>query len=158
MKSCPSNATSLKVGLNFAFGYLQFSYELSRDVDGHVTVRIARFIRSEEFVMNQKSKTDAFRLFKNTPDLTTYPPIIPLSSFDEEKHKKLCMDARGTVPTEGVQKLIDLPQFLQNLPKPETFEVLLNRFRSKVAEPIADVLLPQDLENENLKEFMARMF
>jgi hypothetical protein len=42
-------------------------FEISLDADGQPIVKIARFIRSVEFIENQKKKstrTDAFRLFK----------------------------------------------------------------------------------------------
>uniref|UniRef100_A0AC34FXK5 Uncharacterized protein n=1 Tax=Panagrolaimus sp. ES5 TaxID=591445 RepID=A0AC34FXK5_9BILA len=39
-------------------------FELSKDAEGQVIVKIARFIRSEEFLMNQKKPSDAFGLFK----------------------------------------------------------------------------------------------
>ena len=40
-------------------------FELSRDADGHDIVKIARFVRSEKFIINNREKDDpsAIRIF-----------------------------------------------------------------------------------------------
>lgn len=74
-----------------------------------------------------------------------------------ENHEKLCDDLRGTVPPQGYEELLALPQFLQDLPKPETFEELLTRIKSKVTTQPTEITLPEDVDNVEMNNFMERM-
>uniref|UniRef100_A0A914QXQ8 Uncharacterized protein n=1 Tax=Panagrolaimus davidi TaxID=227884 RepID=A0A914QXQ8_9BILA len=96
-------------------------------------------------------------IHKEKPDLTKFPQIIPLKEFDAVKHAKICKNAEVTVPPEGIQELNEVPNFLQNLPPPETFEQLLDRIKRKVVGPAADVQSSPDLDNVNIDEFIGRM-
>jgi hypothetical protein len=109
--------------------------------------------------MNDKSKDDSFLLFKVSAitDLTKLPEIIPLSSFNSEKHTKLCKDAIGTVPPAGLAEINDVPNFLSNLPPPESLQQLLDRIKSKVVGPVAEIPRHPDLNNESMNEFLERM-
>lgn len=82
------------------------------------------------------------------------PPIVPLKAFDNQQHAKLCSRVSGTIPQDAYQELINLPKFIAELPEPETFEEVLNRIKSKVVERPADFTIPEDIDNEEMNEFI----
>uniref|UniRef100_A0AC35FXV8 Uncharacterized protein n=1 Tax=Panagrolaimus sp. PS1159 TaxID=55785 RepID=A0AC35FXV8_9BILA len=130
-------------------------FELSKNDEGKVIVKIARFIRSQQFVIKDaKSEVPtSFPLFNIEPDLEKYPALIQQPPFDVEKHAKLCSAVRGTIPEAGYEELLNLPALIDGQVS-EDFTVLLKRIRDNVITPAAKTasLLP-DPDNEQLDAF-----
>jgi hypothetical protein len=70
---------SITQSINDKHGKLKANhyFELSRDAEGFVVVRIARFIRSEKFIIKNQNETDptAFRIFTVGIRLITFTLI-----------------------------------------------------------------------------------
>uniref|UniRef100_A0AC34FS38 Uncharacterized protein n=1 Tax=Panagrolaimus sp. ES5 TaxID=591445 RepID=A0AC34FS38_9BILA len=131
-------------------------FELSRNADGKVIVRIAKYIRSAEFVSNDAEANDptAFFVFKQDPNLELLPALIPRPTFNIEKHQKLCNTVRGNLPVNGYEELLDLPNVIQNYAACEEFSVLLERIRQHVVAPQSQAApISDDPDNEQLDAF-----
>uniref|UniRef100_A0AC34FS86 Uncharacterized protein n=1 Tax=Panagrolaimus sp. ES5 TaxID=591445 RepID=A0AC34FS86_9BILA len=130
-------------------------FELTRQPDNTVTVKIARFLRSENYLPSNDSA--GFKLFKEPPNADEFPKIIEPNKFDIEKHTKLCKALSNSMSPENFEELSNLPQYITENYNPEPFEVLLKRISDNVVAPNINVIVPEDPENAHVEAFLNRI-
>jgi hypothetical protein len=130
-------------------------FEITKQEDDTVTIKIARFLRSEKYLT--KSSEEQENLFEMPPNLDVYPEIIQPKEFNYQKHDALCKAVNGAIPSQNYDELHNLPEFIKENYKPEPFEDLLKRIREKVVSVDIDVTVPEDPDNERIDAFLKRI-
>uniref|UniRef100_A0A914YXW4 DUF7869 domain-containing protein n=1 Tax=Panagrolaimus superbus TaxID=310955 RepID=A0A914YXW4_9BILA len=132
-------------------------FELTRQEDNTVTMKIARFLRSEKYISSTSTDSTGFKLFKQPPNANEFPKIVPPNAFDLSKHAKLCKAVKGAMNPSDFEELVNLPKFIEENYQPEPFEDVLKRISDKVVAENITVRVSEDPENDLVDKFLKRI-
>uniref|UniRef100_A0AC35GRD0 Uncharacterized protein n=1 Tax=Panagrolaimus sp. PS1159 TaxID=55785 RepID=A0AC35GRD0_9BILA len=128
-------------------------FELSRNADGEVIVRIGRYVRSESFLSHGRTHDSHFMLFKDKPDLAKLPPIIPRNELNKKGFDDLCNEMKTLMPSSDFLELQNLPDFITATETSEDFQQLLDRISSQMVTENSTIQRPE-FTNIGVEDFL----
>uniref|UniRef100_A0A7E4VUC3 DUF4211 domain-containing protein n=1 Tax=Panagrellus redivivus TaxID=6233 RepID=A0A7E4VUC3_PANRE len=106
-------------------------FELILDEHGTPIVRIARYVRSEQFLTTNKCPDACFPIFKTVPSPTDFPDIMDDFEFNMSRHNKVLASVKGCMSLADYADFVDVPRLFAERKK-VPFSDLLKQIREKV--------------------------
>uniref|UniRef100_A0A914Y9I0 DUF7869 domain-containing protein n=1 Tax=Panagrolaimus superbus TaxID=310955 RepID=A0A914Y9I0_9BILA len=128
-------------------------FELSRNADGEAIVRIGRYVRSDNFLSHGSSNVSHFMLFKDKPNLSSLPPIIPRNELNKKGFDDLCNAMKNLMPSSDFLELKNLPVFIAETETSEDFQQLLDRISSRMITENSTFEIPE-FNNIRVEDFL----